>query len=74
MEFNIREKATESSLSRDEELEKGDLVEKYRGDWDVGKIGCVIDIITNGTGNDLVKVIVDGKVKAWSKKLARKIK
>tara|TARA_B100000214_G_C23902322_1_gene597127 strand:+ start:721 stop:894 length:174 start_codon:yes stop_codon:yes gene_type:complete len=51
----------------------GDLVTKHRGDWDVGKIGCVIEIITNGAGTELVKVMVDGEIKPWSKKLVKVI-
>tara|TARA_E500000331_G_scaffold340341_1_gene371543 strand:- start:1733 stop:1909 length:177 start_codon:yes stop_codon:yes gene_type:complete len=54
-------------------MKAGDLVEKHKGDWDVGKIGCVLEVTTNRTGTDLVKVFVDGKVKSWSKNLTRVI-
>ena len=54
-------------------MKVGDLVRKHRGAWDLGKIGYVIEIITNGAGTELVKVMVDGEIKPWSRELVKVI-
>lgn len=47
-------------------MKVGDIVKKVRGDWDLGKIGYVLKIKSNGFGTSLVTVIVDKTSKTWS--------
>ena len=53
-------------------MKPGDIVEKFSGDWDLGKIGCLIRIDSNPTGTDLAIVLVDGVIKPWYAKFVRK--
>ena len=53
-------------------MKSGDLVEKFLGNWDLGKIGCLINIRTNGAGTTLAYVLVEGKIKPWRIDFVRK--
>ena len=49
-------------------VKPGDLVQKKRGDWDVGKIALVVNVKTNSVGVTITTVLVDSTVKPWPTK------
>ena len=55
-------------------MKPGSLVIKSGGDWDVGKIGCLIDVKDIGSGTLFVHVLVDGQIKIWSKVFVEELK
>ena len=54
-------------------MKAGDIVKKIGGDWDVGKVGYVLKVESNGIGTTLVTVVVGRDIKAWSKNLVQVI-
>lgn len=46
-------------------MKVGDLVLKKMGHHDVGKVGIVIEIITNEVGNTILTVNTGGQIKNW---------
>ena len=47
-------------------MKTGDIVQKIGGDWDVGKIGYVLKIKSDGVGTTIVTVVVGAELKTWS--------
>ena len=50
-------------------MKAGDIVKKISGDWDVGKVGYVLKVESNGIGTTIVTVVVGTDIKSWSSNL-----
>ena len=46
-------------------MKVGDIVKKTKGDWDLNKLGYIIQIKSNGYGTTLITVVVGAVLKTW---------
>jgi len=46
-------------------MKTGDLVRKRAGNLDQGKVGIILEIVTNDVGTTIVTVASENKIKNW---------